>query len=96
MVRFMVTDNDGNVHATYRPVTVTSSYQEFNASKRLTEEDPAREEQRNFLSGACATGSSEACYFLGKMYEEDGDALTADKLFEKSCSMGYQTACSAK
>lgn len=96
-----LTDNDGNKASTYQTVTVNPSYREMvhqldeggDDSDGGGSADPAREEQRRVLTGACAQKSGQACYFLANMYAEDGDAYTAQQFKAKSCELGYQAAC---
>ncbi|MGE3260903.1 MAG: PKD domain-containing protein [Bacteriovoracia bacterium] len=90
-----VHDDEGNVHVAYVPVTVNEEFK-IKVKREEDSEDPARKAKRKQLSGACATKNAPACYFLGKMYQEDGDAFGASKLFEKSCGLGYAPACSAR
>lgn len=92
-------DNDNNAPTQATMITVNSSYQALAKSlaakvKALSDEDAAeREQKRNLLAGACASGAGDACYDLGKMYQEDGDEFTAAKLFEKACGLGFAAAC---
>ena len=88
-VNLEVEDNDLNVHRASSLVTVNSSLK----VKPLVVDDEDRAEKRRMLTNACGAEQSEACYELAKMYEEDGDAFTAQKLFERACSLGYSAAC---
>ncbi len=93
-LRLIVTDNDGNKTAAFRTVTVTPTLARTKIA--ALDDDAERAERRRVLTGACGTGNAEACYYLSQMYSEDGDTFTAGKFKEKSCSMGYQPACSLK
>lgn len=95
-------DNDSNAPTVTKTITVNPSYASMAQTmaarlKALSDEDAReREQTRNLLAGACANGAGEACFELGKMYLEDGDTFTAQKLTERACSLGFTAACSVR
>lgn len=84
-------DSDENRTDVAQTITATSALEL--AEKRAEPQDAEREYERQLLANACAVGQADACYYLGIMYQEDGDAFTKQKLWEKACSLGYQEAC---
>ncbi|MCO5144178.1 MAG: hypothetical protein M9962_13905 [Oligoflexia bacterium] len=93
-------DNDENFYNQNQTVTVYPSYTEMAKaiSKKIKvlsddEDNEERLRRKKNLTGACARKNAEACYYLGLMFEEEGDTYTKTKLFERSCSLGYQPAC---
>jgi PKD repeat protein len=92
LVILAISDSDGNKHSLTQTITVSGS-RDQKATPRDGASDPDREYQRQLLAGACATDNAEACAQLADMYAEDGDAVTAENLKARACSMGYQNAC---
>ncbi len=94
-----VVDNDNNTYKQTVALTVNSAKLEQKVSMNTTPPQfpniPANTQQKQMLTNACAGGAAPACYQLAQMYQHDGDAFTAHALFQKSCTMGYQPACSA-
>ncbi len=90
-VNHTVRDNDGNTHTVSQMLTVNPS---FANAKAVTSDDEERAARRETLTNACGLNVDDACYELAKMYEEDGDTFTAQKLYERACELGNQAACS--
>ncbi len=89
-VNHTVTDNDGNKHTATQMITANASLR----AKSAANDDEERANQRALLTNACGQGQGEACYWLGKMHEEDGESSIAQKLFERACQLGHTAACS--
>jgi TPR repeat protein len=52
-----------------------------------------RETALGFASRACQGGDPGGCDDLGRLYEDDGDAVRARALYRRACEGGYATAC---
>jgi len=89
-----VTDNDLNMPIKYLQVNVNPSYS-LPPVKSFGENDsdPNYDNKAN-LASACGQGSGEACYYLAKIYQEEGNNFVYQELMQRSCTLGYQTACS--
>lgn len=93
-----VYDNDNNFHGTNSMIEVLSAAEKKEKNKKpkriaAGKPDPYRENNRRVLTNLCGSGKADSCYFLAKMYEEDGSDSLAQKLKAKACSLGYQAAC---
>lgn len=93
-VLLQIVDSDGNRTNVSQVISVTSAIE---PTKKLDiTQDPEREQEKQLLMNACTAGQGDACYYLGIMYEEEGDTFTKQKLWERACSLGYQEACILK
>lgn len=93
-----VKDNDNNWNYSTPLVEVLAAPAKAKKSKYRAFEGGEgdageREKKRRLLTNACAKGQGSSCLALSKMYTEDGDAFTAQKLKERACTLGHQPAC---
>lgn len=97
----VVTDSDGNQSRSYFMVE-TDAVGKAKKTQKVQKKklvggamsNPKRENDRRIFTNLCGMNRADACYFLANMYEEDGNESLAAKLKAKSCSLGFQPACS--
>lgn len=93
----LVVDNDGNSNIMNRLVEVLPAGTKLKRVKTVPpSSDLGRENKRRILTNLCGKGQAQSCFSLSKMYEEDGNSSVAEKLKQRSCSLGYQDACVLK
>lgn len=98
-----VKDNDNNwnystafVEVVAPPAGAKTKKSKFKVFEAGEEDGGEREKKRRLLTSACAKGQGASCFALSKMYTEDGDASTAQKLKTRACTLGHQPACEGR